>query len=92
MRKDLYPEIGEVVYRTTLANGLTVAVVPKEGFAKTYAMFATKYGGMDMRFRIGGEFLDTPAGIAHYLEHKMFDTEEGNALQMLATNGAEPNA
>ena len=92
MRKDLYPEIGEVVYRTTLANGLTVAVVPKEGFAKTYAMFATKYGGMDMRFRIGGEFLDTPAGIAHYLEHKMFDTEEGNALQELAMNGAEPNA
>lgn len=40
--------------------------------------------------RSNGEWLDTPAGIAHYLEHKMFDTEEGNALQILAQNGAEP--
>lgn len=45
-----------------------------------------------MRFALNGEWLDTPAGIAHYLEHKMFDTEEGNALQILAQNGAEPNA
>ncbi len=37
-------------------------------------------------------WLDTPAGIAHYLEHKMFDTKDGNALQELAKNGAEPNA
>ena len=47
---------------------------------------------MDMRFRLNGQWLDTPAGIAHYLEHKMFDTEDGNALQELAMNGAEPNA
>ena len=47
---------------------------------------------MDMRFEKDGQWLDTPAGIAHYLEHKMFDTEEGNALQELAKNGAEPNA
>ena len=55
-------------------------------------MFATRYGGMDMRFQLNGQWLDTPAGIAHYLEHKMFDTEAGNALQELAKNGAEPNA
>ena len=47
---------------------------------------------MDMRFEKDGQWLDTPAGIAHYLEHKMFDTEDGNALQELAKNGAEPNA
>jgi predicted Zn-dependent peptidase len=47
---------------------------------------------MDTRFQLNGEWLDTPAGIAHYLEHKMFDTKEGNALQELAKNGAEPNA
>ena len=45
-----------------------------------------------MRFEKDGQWLDTPAGIAHYLEHKMFDTEEGNALQELAKNGAEPTA
>ena len=47
---------------------------------------------MDMRFRLDGVWHDTPAGIAHYLEHKMFDTEDGNALQDLSQNGAEPNA
>ena len=47
---------------------------------------------MDMRFRLDGVWHDTPAGIAHYLEHKMFDTEDGNALQVLSQNGAEPNA
>ena len=60
--------------------------------AAKYALFATRYGGMDTRFRLNGQWLDTPAGIAHYLEHKMFDTKEGNALQELAKNGAEPNA
>ena len=54
--------------------------------------FTTRYGGMDMRFRLDGVWHDTPAGIAHYLEHKMFDTEDGNALQVLSQNGAEPNA
>ena len=67
-------------------------IVPKKDFLRKYALFATRYGGMDMRFEKDGQWLDTPAGIAHYLEHKMFDTEDGNALQELAKNGAEPNA
>ena len=67
-------------------------MVPKPGYAKKYAFFSTRYGGMDTRFCLDGQWLNTPAGIAHYLEHKMFDTREGNALQELAKNGAEPNA
>ena len=90
--KTLYPRIGEEVIRTTLDNGLPVFIVPKKDYRRKYAMFATRYGGMDMRFQLNGQWLDTPAGIAHYLEHKMFDTEAGNALQELAKNGAEPNA
>ena len=90
--KTVYPRIGEEVIRTTLENGLPVFVVPKKDYRRKYAMFATRYGGMDMRFQLNGQWLDTPAGIAHYLEHKMFDTEAGNALQELAKNGAEPNA
>ena len=85
-----YPRIGETVLRTTLPNGLTVAVVPKPLYRKRYAFFTTRYGGMDMRFRLDGVWHDTPAGIAHYLEHKMFDTEDGNALQELGQNGAAP--
>lgn len=92
MEKKLYERIGEEVLRATLPNGLPVYIVPKKGFSRKYALFATRYGGMDMRFEKDGQRLDTPAGIAHYLEHKMFDTEEGNALQELAKNGAEPNA
>ena len=92
MRETFYDRIGESVYREKLPNGLMICVVPKPGYAKKYAFFATRYGGMDVRFRLSGKWLDTPAGIAHYLEHKMFDTKEGNALQELAKNGAEPNA
>ena len=87
-----YPRLGERVFRTALPNGLEVIVVSKPYHAKRYAFFATRYGGMDMRFRQNGVWQDTPAGIAHYLEHKMFDTKEGNALQELAKNGASENA
>ena len=87
-----YPRLGEKVFRRTLGNGLEVIVVSKPRHAKRYAFFATRYGGMDMRFRLSGAWQDTPAGIAHYLEHKMFDTQEGNALQELAKNGASENA
>lgn len=92
MKQSFYERLGESVYREKLPNGLQVYVVPKPGYAKKYAFFATRYGGMDTRFCLNGQWLDTPAGIAHYLEHKMFDTKEGNALQELAKNGAEPNA
>ena len=92
MKETVYKKLEEKVYRAQCANGLRLVVVPKPGFAKSYAFFATNYGGMDMRFCLNGEWKDTPAGVAHYLEHKMFDTKEGNALQELAKNGAEPNA
>ena len=92
MKETFYERIGEAVCRERLSNGLEVCVVPKPGYAKKYAFFSTRYGGMDTRFCLDGQWLNTPAGIAHYLEHKMFDTREGNALQELAKNGAEPNA
>ena len=87
-----YERIGERVFHTKLANGLEVRIVPRPDYVRKYAFFATRYGGMDTRFQLDGQWLDTPPGIAHYLEHKMFDTEDGNALQELAQNGAEPNA
>ena len=93
MTKYEYPSVGETLYRTTLQNGLRVSVITKPGYTRCFAMFATDYGGADRRFRLGGEFIDTPAGVAHYLEHKMFDMPDGdNALALLASNGAQPNA
>ena len=92
MEKLDFARVGETMYHEKLANGLNVFVFPKPEFQKGYAFFAANYGGMDMRFRLDGTWHDTPAGVAHYLEHKMFDTREGNALQELAANGASPNA
>ena len=93
MEKLYYPQINETLYTTTLPNGLIVRVLPKPDFNRSFAVFATDYGGADRRFHLGGEWIDTPAGIAHYLEHKMFDMPEGdNALNLLAMNGASPNA
>ncbi len=92
MEKCSFARVGETMYHEKLENGLHVFVFPKPEFQKSYAFFATNYGGMDMRFCLNGEWHNTPAGVAHYLEHKMFDTEEGNALQDLAANGASPNA
>lgn len=87
-----YSRIGETLYHAVLENGLHVYVDVKPEYAKSYAFFATNYGGMDMRFELDGTWHETPAGVAHFLEHKMFDTEDGNALQDLAANGANPNA
>jgi len=92
MNEQFYPRIGETVYRERLENGLEVCVVSKPEHSRSYAFFCTRYGGMDMRFFCDGKWQDTPAGIAHYLEHKMFETEDGDALQTLSRNGADPNA
>ena len=92
MHKKDYTAIGETLYTTMLPNGLPIYVVPKPGYRRTFAVFAANYGGADRRFTLGGELIDTPAGVAHYLEHKMFDTPDGDALMRLSATGANPNA
>ena len=81
MEKTIYSRVGETLFHTRLENGLPIYVNVKPGFRKAFAFFATSYGGMDLRFQLDGAWQDTPAGVAHFLEHKMFDTKEGNALQ-----------
>lgn len=93
MNTKQYPLLKEEMHHQVLDNGLNVFMVERPNFQKNFVFFATKYGGMDTRFSLDGkEWIDSPAGVAHYLEHKMFDTEDGNALQDLASNGASPNA
>ena len=87
-----YDKIDETLVTETLLNGLRICVVPKKNFSKTFAMFATNYGGADRRFRLADQWIDTPAGVAHYLEHKMFDMPNGNALAVLSSRGANVNA
>jgi len=93
MNKLDYPSLGETVYEDQLPNGLRILTVKKTGFHKTFAMFAARYGGADRRFCRNGEWIDTPAGVAHFLEHKMFDMPDGsNVLGELSARGASPNA
>ena len=92
MKTTEYPRLGETLLTETLPNGLQILILPKRGFSKRYAFFATNYGGCDRRFRLGGKWVETPAGVAHFLEHKMFDTEDGDAMSKLSAYGASPNA
>ena len=88
-----YSAQGEALYYGELPNGLRINVLKKPGFRLNYAVFATNYGGAHRRFFLNGEWHDTPAGVAHFLEHKMFDMPDGdNALSVLSANGAQPNA
>ncbi len=76
------------------ASGLTLLLAPMQGFSSAYAMFATAYGSIDtcIRTEKGGEFEKLPEGIAHYLEHKLFESEDGDAFQRYAATGASANA
>ena len=76
-------------------SGLTVFLMPKNEFYKTYAIFATKYGSRDTEFipRGGSDYIKTPEGIAHFLEHKLFEQSDGtDASNIFATLGADVNA
>lgn len=93
MERKRYERLDETMFHTVLPNGLPIYVDEKPEYGKQFAFFATHYGGMNMRYQVeGGPWQETPAGVAHFLEHKMFDTEDGNALQILAANGVDPNA
>ena len=87
-----YPDLGEMIYETRLSNGLLVRVVPKKGFSKTHCFLAVNYGSIDQNFTADGIRYNTPMGVAHYLEHKMFDMPDGNAMQQFADYGGSPNA
>lgn len=93
MKHRTFNKIGEELYTGTLKNGLRICVVTKPRFKLAYAVFAANYGGAHRSFYLGGQRHDTPAGVAHFLEHKMFDMPDGdNALSTLSANGAQPNA
>ena len=77
---------------TVLENGLTVRVHTMPGFTGVHAVYGTKFGSIDRAFALDGKRVDLPAGIAHFLEHKMFENEEGDAFTLYARTGASANA
>lgn len=94
MEKIEFKQLSEALYYEKLPNGLDVYILPKEGFNKTYATFTTKYGSIDNTFKPPGkdEFVNVPDGIAHFLEHKLFEKEDGDVFQQFSRQGASANA
>jgi len=92
MRKTEYPNLGEGVYRTTLQNGLQVVVVPKPGFTRKLAYFVTDFGSIHTDFELGGKQYHVPAGVAHYLEHKLFELPQRDVMAEFSALGANVNA
>ena len=88
-----YPRLDEKLYTTRLENGLSVVVVPRSGFTKKLAYFVTDYGSIHTDFTFEGERYSVPAGVAHYLEHKLFDMPGGRDVSAeFASYGAMTNA
>ncbi|MDN7244162.1 pitrilysin family protein [Planococcus shenhongbingii] len=94
MNKVHFDQLDETLYQEQLPNGLEVYILPKKGFSKTFATFTTKYGSIDNHFvPFGGqEPVKVPDGIAHFLEHKMFEKEDGDVFQQFSKQGASANA
>ncbi len=94
MNKINFENLQETLYNETLDNGLDVYILPKKGFSKTFVTFTTKYGSIDRTFIPNGkkEEVTVPDGIAHFLEHKMFEKEEGDVFQKFSLLGGSANA
>ncbi|WP_316568547.1 EF-P 5-aminopentanol modification-associated protein YfmH [Neobacillus sp. YIM B06451] len=94
MDKIQFGQLNEELYYEKMPNGLDVYILPKQGFNKTYATFTTKYGSIDNTFKPHGkdEFVKVPDGIAHFLEHKLFEKEDGDVFQQFSKQGASANA
>ena len=87
-----YPKLGETMYTHICANGLTVKVVPRPGFARKMAYFVTDFGAIHTDFELEGKIYHAPAGIAHFLEHKMFELPGRDVSAEFAALGANVNA
>ena len=87
-----YPKLDEKVYSAVLQNGLTVKVVPRPGFTRKMAYFVTDFGAIHTDFELEGKIYHAPAGIAHFLEHKMFELPGRDVSAEFAALGANVNA
>jgi predicted Zn-dependent peptidase len=89
-----YSKLNEILHIYEHSSGLKAFVIPKKGYSKKYAAFATHYGSINNRFVVPGETEETyvPDGIAHFLEHKLFEQKDGSVMDKFSALGANPNA
>lgn len=85
-------DFGESYVRAEHSSGLTIYILEKPQYNSAYAIFGTKYGSIDNCFSVDGEKCEVPEGIAHFLEHKLFESEDGDAFTKYAETGAYANA
>ncbi len=85
-------EIGESYLKAVHSSGLKIYISEKPQYNSAYAVFGTKYGSIDTCFSVNGEVTRVPEGIAHFLEHKLFESEDGDAFTKYAKTGAYANA
>lgn len=89
-----YDKAGEVLYQYEHSSGLKAFVIPRKGYSKKHATFSTHYGSIDNEFVIPGDAKPTkvPDGIAHFLEHKLFEQKDGSVMDKFSSLGSNPNA
>lgn len=94
MQCTYYKQIDETVYEAELNNGLKLFVIPKTGFQKTFVTYTTQFGSLDRKFKPHGseDFVTVPDGVAHFLEHKLFENEEEDLFTAFAEDNAQVNA
>lgn len=93
MEKQVFEsEIGESYIKAVHPSGLKIYILEKPQYNSAYAIFGTKYGSIDTCFSVNGEKTRVPEGIAHFLEHKLFESEDGDAFTKYAATGAYANA
>ena len=93
LKKRYYPKIAEEVYLATLDNGMSLSIIKKKGFIEKAAFLSTNFGALDNRFYIDGKLQTYPAGIAHFLEHKLFEDDQGRDVTLdFVKLGADVNA
>ena len=93
MKREVFEsDIGESYLMATLSSGLKIYILEKPQYNSSYAIFGTKYGSIDTVFSVDGEQTAVPEGIAHFLEHKLFESEDGDAFSKYAKTGAYANA
>ena len=91
--KEIYDSLlNERILESQLDNGLKVFLMPRKGYTKQYAIFATKYGSIDSKFSVAGVPTEVPDGIAHFLEHKLFEEPEGSIFDQFSELGSNVNA
>ena len=94
MKQHYYEQIDELVYEKKLDNGLRLFIIPKAGFQKTFVTYTTQFGSLDNEFKPLGsnQYVTVPDGVAHFLEHKLFEKEEEDLFTAFAEDNAQANA